>query len=471
MPSLGDLVVRLTANTRQFDSRMKSSQSVVSTFARKSMRVLTDLRTLIAGAGIASLVGGSVKLAAETETLSKQFEVLTGSAERAKRVMLDINKFAASTPFQKLEIAEAGRKMLAFGSSSSEVVGELRMLGDIAAATGTPLGDLAEIYGKARVQGRLFAEDINQLTGRGIPVIGKFAEQFGVAQSEVKKLVEEGKIGFPELVRALQAMTSNGGQFAGMMEELSQTTAGKFSTFKDNIAALGVTIGTELLPAANDLLDWATDLIKNADIAAWADFTARSMKDLAQELGIVVEMAESLVKTGLISIAPREDPFGIQAEWKKLQKQNARDRVQERADRMPAPPIPKEELDARRKRADELLGPGQRRVNDSLQMAMQLGSLITGAAGMGISTLPDTNIGRFNMEAMNATQAPLQFAGAAERGSVESLDTLLRAMNQGGRKPQEQTNKLLADMNKKFDNGIAVKPIGEKEFAVVEDLA
>jgi len=52
------------------------------------------------------------------------------------------------------------------------------------------------------VQGRLFGEDINQLTGRGIPVIQELAKQFGVSESEVKKLVEQGKVGFPAATRS-----------------------------------------------------------------------------------------------------------------------------------------------------------------------------------------------------------------------------------------------------------------------------
>ena len=33
---------------------------------------------------------------------------------------------------------------------------------------------------------QLVAEDINQLTGRGIPIIGELAKPFGVSDSEVK---------------------------------------------------------------------------------------------------------------------------------------------------------------------------------------------------------------------------------------------------------------------------------------------
>lgn len=215
------------------------------------------------GAGGALI--GMVKLAADAETASTQFRVLTGSAEKASQVMADVQKFAAETPFQSDEIRNAARQLLAFGGSADTAIDELRMLGDIAAGTGQPLGELAELYGKARVQGRLYGEDINQLTGRGIPIIQALAKEFGVTEAEVKKLVEQGKVGFPEMQRALAGMTAPGGQFSGMMAELSETTAGKFSTFVDNVKALGMELGSVILPYASDFLTWAINAVGGID--------------------------------------------------------------------------------------------------------------------------------------------------------------------------------------------------------------
>jgi len=243
---------------------------------------------------------GAMKLAADAETLAIKMKVLTGSTDEASRVMGQLDQFAADTPFQKMEIGDAVQQLLAFGSSSSTVFDEMRMLGDIAAATGTPIGEMAELYGKAQVQGRLFAEDINQLTGRGIPIIGQLAQQFGVSESEVKKLVESGKIGFPELQKGLAALAGPGGKFGGMMAELSTTTAGRFSTFVDNVYLLGTQIGAQLLPVANELLVWGTNFVSAADgigtafstalstIGTWYNDTKNFMMDLGTVFGVLV---------------------------------------------------------------------------------------------------------------------------------------------------------------------------------------
>lgn len=243
---------------------------------------------------------GAVKLAADAETLAMKMKVLTGSTATAADIMKKLDAFAADTPFQKMEVGQAAQLLLSFGSASATVFDELRMIGDVAAATGTPLTEMAELYGKAQVQGRLFAEDINQLTGRGIPIIQELAKQLGVTDSEVKELVKDGKVGFPEMQRGLAAMVGPGGKFGGMMSELSTTTAGKFSTFVDKVLLLGTSIGNVLLPYANQLLDWSSQMVGNVDgianafsgaikfAADWFVQTQAFVIDVGTVVGVVV---------------------------------------------------------------------------------------------------------------------------------------------------------------------------------------
>lgn len=42
-------------------------------------------------------------------------------------------------------------------------------------------------------------------------MIAELAKQFGVAESKVKELVEEGKVGFPEVQKVIESLTDEGG--------------------------------------------------------------------------------------------------------------------------------------------------------------------------------------------------------------------------------------------------------------------
>ena len=128
---------------------------------------------------------------------------MLGSKSKADALMGQLIDTAAKTPFEMSEVAEASKMLLAYGMEGSKVNETLIRLGDIAAGLSMPLKDLAFLYGTTMVQGRLYTQDLNQFLGRGIPLADELAKQFGKNKSEVKKLVEEGKIGFPEVQKAI----------------------------------------------------------------------------------------------------------------------------------------------------------------------------------------------------------------------------------------------------------------------------
>ncbi len=187
-----------------------------------------------AAAGAALSFGDAVKtgleLNAQYEKVKTSLKVILGDSQKAEDLLGKLNRFSAQTPFQPEQINKAATALLAFGESEETVIDRLREIGDLSSATGKDFNELATIYGKARVAGVLFGEDINQLVEAGIPIIGEFAKQLGVSESQVKKLASEGKIGFGQLQTAFTSLTSEGGRFAGFMREQSETAEGLRST-------------------------------------------------------------------------------------------------------------------------------------------------------------------------------------------------------------------------------------------------
>lgn len=188
---------------------------------------LASAASAVASLGLASR---GLKAAIDMEQLEVAFEVLTGNAKDGRKAIASLMEFSDRTPLAPEEVVAAGRSLIAFGTNANDVVGVLERIGNVASGIGAPLGDIAEIYGKAQVQGRLFGEDMNQLAGRGIPIFESIADVMGVAKGEVKGLVEEGRVGFPELEKAFAKMSGDGGRFAGMLEKQSNTLGGLLST-------------------------------------------------------------------------------------------------------------------------------------------------------------------------------------------------------------------------------------------------
>ncbi|HAS08267.1 MAG TPA: hypothetical protein DCR52_03235 [Actinobacteria bacterium] len=284
---------------------MAGATAMVSASAKK-MASLTaaglkvGLGAALAGGGVALAAGmKAVTSAADFEQTKVAFATLIGDAAKAEQTLAQLRELGAKTPFEFPELADAGRKLIAFGEGSDTVAATLARIGDVSAGVQAPVNEIAELYGKARVQGRLFAEDINQLTGRGIPIIGELAKQFGVSDSEVKKLVESGKVGFPNIERAFMDMTSQGGKFAGMMEAQSKTTNGLFSTLKDTINEVFLTLGTPINDAIRPLVEQAIALAqKLAPLAAQA---GTKIRDAVQYVIAIFKSGQflNLVGSGL----------------------------------------------------------------------------------------------------------------------------------------------------------------------------
>lgn len=244
---------RLNTGIGKSESRAKKLSDALDRMGRGAAVV----SAAAAAAGVAA-----VKFAGNLEQTQLALEVLLGDAEQATRIKNEWTALAAETPFSSSDIDSAGKKLLAFNISAEEVTETLRRIGDISAATGSSISEIADIYGKAAVQGRLFAEDINQFQGRGIPVVQALAEVLGVAETDIRDLVSEGKIGFPELEAAFRAMTDEGGQFSGMMEKLSTSTLGRFSSVMDNAELAIASFGSVMLDTVNDVLDAGDDFFQ-----------------------------------------------------------------------------------------------------------------------------------------------------------------------------------------------------------------
>lgn len=213
---------------------------------------LTVLTTVVTAFGVALVTLGpgllfGVKLAAQAEQSQIAFEVMTGSAQTAKKLLGEIRAHADATPWGSAELIDASRSLLAFGEAADNIVPALSRIGDISSGIGAPIGEIAQLYGKARVQGRLFAVDINQLTNRGIPIIQELAKQFRVTDSEVKALVESGSVQFEHLERAFVSLTSEGGRFHNMTARQSKSLIGLWSTFKDQVGSALRDVGEQMV--------------------------------------------------------------------------------------------------------------------------------------------------------------------------------------------------------------------------------
>ena len=177
----------------------------------------------------------------EFQQLEVAFETMLGSAEEANKLMNQLVKTAATTPFDLQSVSQGAKQLLAYGTSADEVNEVLIRLGDIAAGLSIPLNDLVYLYGTTMTQGRMFTQDLRQFQSREIDMTGELSKQFGIAKDKVGEFVTAGKVGADAVKQAIVSMTSEGGRFAGLMEKQSHTITGQISNIEDAIDSMLMT--------------------------------------------------------------------------------------------------------------------------------------------------------------------------------------------------------------------------------------
>jgi hypothetical protein len=205
-------------------------------------------------------VGTLIKKGAELQTLKVGFRSIMGGADQAAAMVDKLNKFTASTPFRLEEVSRSARQLIAVGVGVDDVTDRMRMLGDIAAASGNSISDIAAIFAKVQAKGKVELENLNQLAERGIPIFDQLRTVTGDANMEFGA----GSVKVSEFNEALAQMAAEGGFANDAMVNLSETVDGRLSTALDNI---GLALGefaekSGLLDAVSNTLEDFTDQIK-----------------------------------------------------------------------------------------------------------------------------------------------------------------------------------------------------------------
>ncbi|MCF0121151.1 MAG: tape measure protein, partial [Oscillospiraceae bacterium] len=230
----------------------------------KSADKAADMVKKIAAAFAAKeLVGKIAEVRGEFQQLEIAFETMLGNKEASDALMAQLIQTAATTPFGMSDVANSAKQLLAYGVEAGKVNETLIRLGDIASGLSIPIGELAYLYGTTMVQGRMYTQDLNQFLGRGIPLMEELATQFGVTKAEVKGLVEEGKVGFPEVEKAIVSLTSEGSMFGGLMEKQSKTISGQISNLEDAVEQMFNNIGKAQEGNISSAIEMASALVEN----------------------------------------------------------------------------------------------------------------------------------------------------------------------------------------------------------------
>lgn len=194
--------------------------------------------------------------AGEFEQAEVALSTMLRSEEKAAELLKDVTDFAARTPFKLPELVEQTKALVSFRVETEEIIPTMENLGNIAAIVGTKkLPRIVQAFGRVKLAGRATMRQLKTFMTAGVPIIDELADALGVTTEEVTQMVRAGKIGFPELQKAIKNMNREGGIAFNAMLRQSKTFFGILSMIDDQITQIKLEAGKELLPEVKALAD------------------------------------------------------------------------------------------------------------------------------------------------------------------------------------------------------------------------
>jgi hypothetical protein len=228
-----------TASFARYGAELQGAEGGITKFASAHSAALIG-----AGTAIVGVIGGAaaygVTLAAGYEKTQLQLEGLLGSQAKAAEMMTWLQGFAAKTPFEFPELAEASTKFLSAGMNAKEF---MTIVGDVAAGTNKSIDQVTEAFIDAQT-GEW--ERLKELGIQHVEIQKNNYEQLGITADKVgqdmlfsydasgKKIVEVFDKHSKEATEAALKNLSVE-KFAGSMDKVANSLSGKWSTIKDNI--------------------------------------------------------------------------------------------------------------------------------------------------------------------------------------------------------------------------------------------
>lgn len=273
-------------------SQIKKIPSVISKIKNSIFSLKTLAGGVITGIATKKLIADPVSLADEFQTYQIGFETMLKSKKKAMKFMDSAKKFASVTPFDTSAVVSNAQRMLAYGFSDKDIIPDLTKIGNASAALGAGeegISRVSRALGQMKTNGRLNAEDMNQLTDVGINAWKYLADAEGKSIAKIREMSQKGEISGD---KAVNTILNGLKEFDGMMDKTSNSTvSGLMSNIKDTFDI-------------NIVSKWGKGLQKGAtkglgDFADYLDKSDAKLKEAGTSLEKLGEYASTSVFKGL----------------------------------------------------------------------------------------------------------------------------------------------------------------------------
>lgn len=305
-----------------------SSYNRVAEAGNRANRITIQLQNQI---GAYAGLYGLERVLRSIVTIGGQFEVqhvalqnILGDVQQANILFGQLKELAIESPKTFMELTSYAKQLSAYQIPANELYDTTKRLADMSSGLGVDMNRLILAYGQVRSAAVLRGQELRQFTEAGIPMVQALADKFTqlngklTTTADVFKLISARAVPFEMVKEVLWDMTSQGGQFFNMQEELANTLYGKWQKLQDSwqIMLGSIAEGTSASGFLfKQVLDFAVLLTQNLDkmvLALSALGAAKGISYMAEGIRNAVmrrsgEMAIENMKLAKIQEANRLD--------------------------------------------------------------------------------------------------------------------------------------------------------------------
>lgn len=221
---------------------------------------------MIAGGimGGIQFAGNSINAGLQRQQQQVSFEVLAGDKKAGQTLtkqLVDLQKDTILGP----EVFKNAQTMMGFGFKSTEVIDNLKMLGDISMGDAQRLESITLAFSQIRAAGRLTGQDLLQLVNAGFNPLEQMSRTTGKSLATLRDEMSRGLISFGQVQKAFKDATSEGGKFHNMLETIAKTPAGMKAQIEGAWNEIKVGVGEAFMPLTAMALKFAQSILPIAE--------------------------------------------------------------------------------------------------------------------------------------------------------------------------------------------------------------
>ena len=290
MATLGELIVRIGADARNFVKGLNDSTKQLNKWAKQADKsfgpVMDGIQTGLtavgatAAVGFGALVAGSIKGASSLEGYRNTLNVVMKDQKKAAEVMAWAVDFANKTPFETDSVVQATVRLQSYGLEAQKV---LPAVGDMAAVMNKDIMQAVEAVADAQtgelerlkefgITKAMIVEQGNKIM-RGVELVnnkGQIVDQDNFNKALLSLMDERYKGGMEIQANSLKGLWST---VTGVFKTTIATMAGISATGEVVAGGLFDKLKTQIKGVTDKLTEWEN----NGKLQEWADKAGQAM--------------------------------------------------------------------------------------------------------------------------------------------------------------------------------------------------